>query len=321
MFGELYVCQTSFAITLSVMNTFGNNYRLTTFGESHGPAIGGVLDGCPAGLVIDEAFIQEELRRRREGDIPSPLTTQRKEPDQIEWLSGIFEGKTLGTPIAFLVRNKDCRSEDYYLLRDCCRPGHADYTYQQKYGHRDHRGGGRASGRETVARVIAGAITKQVLSRHQIHIHATVSNFLVTCVIEGLSAGIGNPVFDRLNAHLSYAELSIPSAMSFAMGERPECWQLKDFADQWQRNGSGATLTTTNHCGGIQGGISNGMPVIFHVGFHHPVTHPDGMTCRQGDGSLVTVSPHGRHDADHSSRLPVIVESMAALSVADFINQ
>lgn len=302
------------------MNTFGTNYRLTTFGESHGPAIGGVLDGCPSGITIDEAFIQQELRRRREGDTPSGLTTQRKEADEIEWLSGIFEGKTLGTPIAFIVRNKDCRSEDYDSLRDCYRPGHADYTYQQKFGFRDHRGGGRASGRETVARVIAGAITKQVLAKHNIRIESSANKFLVTCTIHGLRAGIGSPAFDRLSARLSYAQLSIPSAMSFAIGEEPNCWQMKDFADQWRENGTGENLTYTNHCGGVQGGISNGMPVIFHVGFHHPVTKPEGMICRREDGSLAEVAPHGRHDSDHSSRLPVIVESMAALAIADFIH-
>ena len=305
------------------MNTFGTLFRLTTFGESHGPAMGGIIDGCPAGLFIDRDFVAEELRRRREGDTPSTLTTMRKEPDPVEWLSGIFENRTLGTPIAFTVPNSDCRSEDYESLRDCCRPGHADYTYQQKYHHRDYRGGGRASGRETVARVVAGAIAKLWLAQHHIALNAVHHGFLVTCTVTGLPAGVGSPVFDRLNARLSYAVLSIPSAVNFCTGSQPDDWRLpaNEYPDHWNAHGQNETLTSTNHCGGVQGGISNGMPVVFHVGFHPPVTHPQGMTCRMPDGTLKNVSPHGRHDIDHSSRLPVIVESMAALAVADLFMQ
>lgn len=301
------------------MNTFGHNLRLTTFGESHGPAIGGVLDGCPSGIVLDHQFIQQQLLRRRVGDLPSSATTARHEPDDIEWLSGIYQGRTLGTPMAFFVRNTDCRPADYEALAQCYRPGHADYTYQQRYGFRDHRGGGRASGRETVARVIAGAIAIQILRNYDITISATYHQQLVTCTIQGLQAGVGNPIFDRLNARLSYAMLSIPSAMTFTMGDTPDSWQVSDFADQWIGNGTGGNLTCTNHCGGIQGGISNGMPIIFHVGFHLPVTQPEGMTCRTPDGQLTQVQPHGRHDVDHTPRLPVIVESMAALTLADYL--
>lgn len=301
------------------MNTFGTHFRLTTFGESHGPAIGGVIDGCPAGVVLDTEFIDRELTRRRMGDQPSALTTQRREPDAIEWLSGIYQGRTTGTPLAYLVRNTDCRPEDYDQLRDCCRPGHADYTYQEKYGHRDHRGGGRASGRETVVRVIAGTIAKQLLSAQDISFCATPFDGYIRCIINGLPAGVGNPIFHRLNAMLSYAMFSIPSCSAFVMGDTNNSWQLPDFADAWHPHGTGRTLTTTNHCGGIQGGISNGMPVIFHVGFHRPVTNPNGMICRQSDGSLIEVQPHGRHDSDHTHRLPVIVESMAALVIADLL--
>lgn len=303
------------------MNTFGHSFRLTTFGESHGTAVGGVIDGCPAGVVIEEDFIAKELCRRRDGDSPSTLTTNRKEPDLIEWLSGIYEGKTLGTPIAFMVRNRDCRPEDYEALRDCFRPGHGDYTWQQRYGCRDYRGGGRASGRETVARVIGGAIAKLWLSTQGVTVNSLRQGFEVKCIIEGVPAGVGNPVFDRLNARLAYAMLSIPSASAFAMGESPDDWRLpaESYPDQWIAEGSGTTLTATNHCGGVQGGISNGMPIVFHTGFHPPVTDPDGMVCRKADGTLKRVSPHGRHDKDHSSRLPVIVESMAALTVADFL--
>ena len=303
------------------MNTFGHSFRLTTFGESHGTAVGGVIDGCPAGVVIEEGFIAKELCRRRDGDSPSTLTTNRKEPDLIEWLSGIYEGKTLGTPIAFMVRNRDCRPEDYEALRDCFRPGHGDYTWQQRYGCRDYRGGGRASGRETAARVIGGAIAKLWLASQGISVNSLRQGFEVNCIIEGVPAGVGNPVFDRLNARLAYAMLSIPSASAFAMGERPDDWRLpaESYPDQWIAEGSSSTLTATNHCGGVQGGISNGMPIVFHTGFHPPVTDPDGMICRKADGTLKKVCPHGRHDKDHSSRLPVIVESMAALTVADFL--
>ena len=302
------------------MNTFGNTFRLTSFGESHGPAVGGIIDGCPAGMVIDEDFVNEELRRRRQGDILGcDRITARQETDRVEWLSGIYEGRTLGTPIAFLIRNNDCRSEDYDALRDCFRPGHADYTYQQKYGLRDPRGGGRASGRETAARVVAGAVAKLLLLPRGIAISAKGYQRDIVCTITGLPAGVGEPVFDRLNARLAYAMMSIPSAIAFAMGEDSECWQLdgQQFADAWCENGNGDNLTQSNHCGGIQGGISNGMPVVFHVGFHAPVTNPDGMMCRKEDGSILHVAPHGRHDADHGSRLPVIVEAMAALVVAD----
>ena len=303
------------------MNTFGNTFRLTTFGESHGPAVGGIIDGCPAGMSVDQSFVNNELRRRREGDTASSLTTARKETDQVEWLSGIYQGLTLGTPVAFLVKNNDCRPEDYETLRNCFRPGHADYTYSEKYGHRDHRGGGRASGRETVARVVGGAIAKLWLNTQGITILSSRQGYRITCTIQGLPAGIGEPVFNRLNASLAFAALSIPSASAFAVGEKPDDWTLPSnlFPDQWTTGGTGDTLTSTNHCGGIQGGISNGMPVVFHVGFHPPVTQPDGMICRQPDGTLHTVAPHGRHDRDHASRLPVIVESMAALTIADLL--
>ena len=302
------------------MNTFGNQFRLTTFGESHGPAVGGVIDGCPAGIVVNQAFITDELRRRREGDgaTPQGLTT-RHEADHVEWLSGLMDGTTLGTPLSFIIRNSDCRSEDYEPLRDLCRPGHADHTYTEKYGIRDHRGGGRASGRETVARIVAGALAKQILKDSGITLRSSYHDHEVCCTIEGVHAGIGNPIFDRLNARLAYAMLSIPSAMAFAMGDTPNAFLLsqQEYPDQWQPHGKGDTLTLTNHCGGIQGGISNGMPIIFHVGFHLPATQPDGMMCRDAEGSLHHVAPHGRHDSYHIPRLPVIVESMAAMVILD----
>lgn len=313
------------------MNTFGNQFRLTTFGESHGPAVGGVIDGCPAGIVIDHALISEELRRRREGDGDNNTTeglTTRREADNVEWLSGLMDGTTLGTPLAFMVRNVDCRPEDYEPIRNLCRPGHADYTYTAKYGLRDHRGGGRSSGRETVARVVAGAVAKQVLVTHGITIRSTHRDHEVCCTVNGVSAGIGNPIFDRLNARLAYAMLSIPSAMAFATGDTPDAFRLsqQQFPDQWNPQGEGDTLTLTNHCGGIQGGISNGMPIVFHVGFHlpptpkaNPVTGTSDMLCRSADGTLHPVSLPGRHDSNHIRRLPVIVEAMTAITLLDLI--
>lgn len=303
------------------MNSFGNRFRLTTFGESHGAAIGGVIDGCPAGLAIDTRFVDAELLRRRQGDIPSASTTARQEADAVEWLSGIYEGLTLGTPIAFCIRNCDCRPADYDQLRDCFRPGHADYTYWSKYRHRDPRGGGRSSGRETASRVVAGAVAKLWLRTRGVEIAASAAGHRVSCRIDGLPAGVGEPVFDRLGARLAYAMLSIPSAMAFAMGDRPEAFELPadQFPDPWVPGGEGPSLTASNHCGGVQGGISNGMPVQFHVGFHLPVTQPGGMMCRKADGTLVPTAPGGRHDANHITRLPVIVESMAALVAADYL--
>ena len=296
------------------MNSIGTLFRLTTFGESHGAAVGGIIDGCPAGLLLDTAWVERDLARRR-GD--SPDTTTRKEADEVEWLSGLYEGRTLGTPLAFLVRNRDCRPEDYDALRDCFRPGHADYTYQMKYGIRDHRGSGRASGRETVARVVAGAIAKQVLNQHNIRITSTIDGMRVACIVEGVPAGVGEPVFDRLSARLAYAMMSIPSAITFTMGTGdPE-----GFPDAWNEGGSGPTLTATNHCGGVQGGISNGMPVVFSVGFHPPVTSPIGMPCRDPEGHIRNVAPDGRHDRNHITRLPVIVEAMAAITLLDLLLQ
>ena len=313
------------------MNTFGTLFNVTTYGESHGPAIGGVIDGCPAGLPIDQTLVEQELRRRREGDdaTRSGELTARKEPDVVEWLSGIHEGLTLGTPIAFVIRNTDCRPKDYEALEGLFRPGHADYTYEAKYGWRDPRGGGRASGRETVARVVAGAVAKMVLDKENIHVNATVEGQQVVCTITGLPAGVGEPVFDRLNARLAYAMLSIPSAMSFTLGASAEDWQLPadEYPDAWIAGGHDETLTATNHCGGVQGGISNGMPVVFRVGFHLPVTRLEGMTCRDRKGNLQEVTAGaqstlpGRHDRNHLTRLPVIVEAMAAITILDLLLQ
>ena len=293
-----------------------------------------MIDGCPAGLVIDFAQIDAELARRRGDGVEG--TTERKECDHIEWQSGIMDGVTLGTPIAFLVSNGDARSEDYDNLKEWQRAGHADYTYQEKYGVRDHRGGGRASARETVARVVAGAIAKHLLAKEGISIasewcagqNVSEENTVggnVRCTIFGVKPGVGEPVFDRLNARLAYAMMSIPSAVSFEMGIGKEATAItgKDYADRWndlhnsQFTIQNSKLTLTNHCGGIQGGISNGMPIEFTVGFHPVVTQIPLTQCRNGAGEVRMIEVKGRHDRCHVSRAAVVVEAMAALTIID----
>lgn len=315
------------------MNTFGTKFRLTTYGESHGPAVGGIIDGCPAGVHLDIEAIKHELARRRTG-------APRQEEDEVEWLSGLKypsvshaadnspqtgeQPITLGTPIAFCIRNKNTRPEDYAVLEDCYRPGHADYTYQMKYGIRDHRGGGRASARETVARVVAGAIAKQVIA--PVTIRAEVDTLgpegdtrggTVVCRIEGLKAGVGNPIFGKLGALLAHAMMTIPSAIGFEMGAGFAAAQMSgsEFVDRWNGDGS----TRTNHCGGVQGGISNGMPVEFRVAFHPVATLPQPVECLTEGGELRTVTVTGRHDRCQVMRAPVIVEAMAALTLADLM--
>lgn len=302
------------------MNTYGTKFRLTTYGESHGPAVGAVIDGCPAGVAIDFDAIKAALARRRTG-------APRQEEDEIEWLSGIKDCITLGTPIAFLVRNKNTRPEDYASIEHLFRPGHADYTYYMKYGVRDHRGGGRASARETLARVVAGSIALQLMpevaitSSCQSSIASEVDTVggTVSCTVTGIPAGIGEPIFGKLNAELASAMISIPSAIGFEMGAGFAATQMKgsEYIDRWG-NGSGA-LTLTNHCGGIQGGISNGMPIVFRVAFHPVVTIPQPVECLHEDGHLETVNIGGRHDRYHIQRAAVVVESMAALCLINFL--
>lgn len=302
------------------MNSFGHHFRLTTYGESHGLAVGGILDGCPAGLTLDEEAIRNDLARRRSG-------APRQEADEVEWLSGLKDGVTLGTPLAFCIHNRDARPEDYEALADVYRPGHADYTYHAKYGIRDHRGGGRASARETVARVVAGAVAKQVIA--PVTVRAEVDSLgpevagdtrggTVRCSIEGLPAGVGNPVFGKLNAMLAQAMMTIPSAIGFEMGAGFEAAAMtgSEYIDRW--NGH-TGLTQTNHCGGVQGGISNGMPVVFRVAFHPVVSLPHPVECLTEDGGLRTVAIGGRHDRAHVLRTPVIVEAMAALTIANYM--
>ena len=348
-------------------NTFGQLFRVTTFGESHGGGIGVVIDGCPPRIEISEAEIQRELDRRRPGQ--SKLTTQRKEKDRCEILSGVFEGKTLGTPIAILVRNKDARPEDYSEIARKFRPSHADYTYEAKYGIRNWHGGGRASARETIGRVAAGAIAKKTLSGlytnfellayvTQIHeVTAKIDRSTVTmndveknvvrcpnaaaakkmmslveqirdagdsvggvieCVARGIPAGLGEPVFDKLEADLAKAMLSIPAAKGFEIGSGFAATQMRgsQHNDAFETR-AGRIRTTTNNSGGVQGGISNGEDIYFHVAFKPPATialEQKTVTTSNEETELVA---RGRHDPCVLPRAVPIVEAMAALVLCD----
>jgi chorismate synthase len=348
------------------MNSYGTLFRITTFGESHGPAIGVVIDGCPAGLEVDEAFIQSELDRRKPGQ--SKITTQRKEDDTFKILSGVFEGKTTGTPIAIVINNQDQRSKDYSHIASSFRPSHADYTYEAKYGVRDYRGGGRSSARETAARVAAGAIAKLLLKKYNVAIQAYVSQVgniqapvytnldlsktennivrcpdqataekmitlidqvrldrdtiggMVTCIIKNTPVGLGEPVFDKLHAELGKAMLSINAVKGFEYGSGFEGTKLRgsQHNDEFI-NESGTIKTKTNHSGGIQGGISNGEDIYFNVAFKPVATIMKDQQSVDTEGNEVTVSGKGRHDPCVVPRAVPIVESMAALVMADFI--
>jgi chorismate synthase len=349
-------------------NSYGKIFRITTFGESHGPAIGVIIDGCPAGLAVDEAFIQLELGRRRPGQ--SRITTQRKEDDTVKILSGIFEGVTTGMPIAMAIENEDQRSKDYGHIATAFRPSHADYTYDAKFGVRDYRGGGRSSARETAARVAAGAVAKLLLKVNGIHIQAYVSQVgeikappymeldlgltennivrcphpataekmialidqvrldrdtiggIVTCVIEHAPVGLGEPVFDKLHAELGKAMLSINAVKGFEYGSGFEGIKMRgsQHNDAFYTEG-GKVRTRTNHSGGIQGGISNGEPIYFNVAFKPVATIMQDQESVDKEGNQVTVSGKGRHDPCVVPRAVPIVESMAALVIADFLLQ
>jgi chorismate synthase len=348
------------------MNSYGALFRITTFGESHGHSIGVVIDGCPAGLQIDEAFIQSELDRRKPGQ--SKITTQRKEEDTFKILSGVFEGKSTGAPIALVIENSDQRSKDYSHLENTFRPSHADYTYEAKYGHRDHRGGGRSSARETAARVAAGAIAKLLIKKSGVDISAFVSQVgelqaphytkldltktedniircpdpamaekmialidqtrlnrdtvggVVTCVIKNTPVGLGEPVFDKLHAEMGKAMLSINAVKGFEYGSGFEGVKLhgSQHNDEFYNEG-GKIKTKTNHSGGIQGGISNGEDIYFNVAFKPVATIMQDQQSIDKEGNKVTVSGKGRHDPCVVPRAVPIVESMAALVIADFI--
>ena len=349
------------------MNTFGNIFRLTSFGESHGAAIGGVIDGCPSGIAIDTEFIQNELNRRRPGQ--SSLTTSRKEADKVEFLSGIYEGKTTGTPIGFIIRNENQHSADYDNIKDVFRPSHADYTYQTKYGIRDPRGGGRSSARETISRCVAGAVAKLALKQNNIEIQAFTSQIgniclegsykdydlsqtetndvrcpssqkaaemeelikavkangdsvggVISCVIKGVPAGIGEPVFGKLHAALGYAMLSINAAKGFDYGDGFEAplYKGSEHNDEFF-NDNGKISTRTNHSGGIQGGISNGQDIYFRVAFKAVATLLREQNTVDINGNEAISTAKGRHDPCVLPRAVPIVEAMAAITILDFL--
>jgi len=347
------------------MNSFGNIFKLTTFGESHGAGIGGIIDGCPAGLKIDIEKIQFDLDRRKPGQ--SKITTQRNESDQVEFLSGIFEGQTTGTPMGFFVKNKDQHSTDYDNLKNIFRPSHADYTYIEKYGLRDHRGGGRSSARETIARVVGGAVAKQLLSHSNISVQAFVNSVgdvslnktyqeidlsktednivrcpdqetadkmiarieeagknhdtvggTIVCIIKGVPAGWGSPVFNKLHADLGFAMLGINAVKGFEYGSGFEGTKLSGSAhnDVFIKE-DGIVKTATNHSGGIQGGISNGQDIYLKVAFKPIATLLKEQKTLDTDLNETTINPKGRHDPCVLPRAVPIVESMAALVLAD----
>ena len=313
------------------MNTIGHIFRLTTFGESHGVAIGGVIDGCPSQLKLDFDFIDSEMNRRRTAQ--NPTTSQRKEPDRIEWLSGLFNGVTLGTPIAFLVRNVDANTADYEALKDVYRPSHADFTYEQKYGLRDWRGGGRASARTTLPIVVAGAIAKQILKGKDIEILAEVTEMgnaqqaqqegdtvggVVECRIVGAPAGLGEPMFGKFSAELAHAMFSLPAVKGFEVGDGFALAKMKGSkANDTFINKDGKITTATNHSGGIQGGISNGNDIVFRVAFKPipSLAMPQQTVNRAGEPCKITIE--GRHDLCALPRAVVLVEALAALVTVD----
>lgn len=310
------------------MNTFGNRIRLTTFGESHGPAMGGVLDGLPSRVYVDREEIRKALERRRPG--VDPLTSARKEADAVELLSGLnAEGLTLGTPIGFVIRNTDARSGDY---KEVFRPNHADYTYYKKYGIAELAGGGRASARETVNWVVGGALCREWLKTKGIEITArfeetgsvkeardagdTVGG-IVRCEITGLPVGVGEPVFDKLHARLAYAMMSINAAKAFEYGDGFRSAYARGSAIQDEFDAGGGFKS--NHMGGVLGGISNGMPVNFSVYFKPTPTRMQPMPGMTPDGEAVTIPPKGRHDPCVAVRAVPVVEAMAWLTIADLM--
>tara|TARA_B100000678_G_scaffold57910_1_gene46694 strand:- start:52 stop:1134 length:1083 start_codon:yes stop_codon:yes gene_type:complete len=347
-------------------NTFGKIFQISTWGESHGPAVGVTIDGCPAGVPIDEEAIQVELDRRRPGQ--SDITTPRSEADRLEVLSGVFEGISTGAPILLMVRNKDARPQAYDHLKDVYRPSHADYTYQVKYGHRDHRGGGRSSARETIGRVAAGAIARRILADsagvelvayvRRIHdieaaidaasvTRAAVESNAVRCpdsaaaekmierikqlrkegdsagglvelVARGLPVGLGEPVFDRLEADLAKAMLSLPATKGFEVGSGFDGTRLTGSVhnDAFYKDGD-EVRTRSNNSGGVQGGISNGEDLVCRIAFKPTATINKEQETVSTSGEETVLKARGRHDPCVLPRAVPIVEAMAALVLVD----
>lgn len=345
------------------MNTTGRNIRLTTFGESHGEAIGGVIDGFPSNVRINLEAVQAELDRRRPGQ--SHITTGRQETDRVRVLSGMLDGVTTGAPIGFIIENTNQRSGDYEEMAHVFRPSHADFTYEAKYGIRDYRGGGRASARETATRVVGGAFCKQLLAEHGIrvtawaqqvgHVEMRVATVdpesnavrcpdpeaaaqmielieqvksegdtiggIVGCKISGVPAGVGSPHFDRLNARLGSAMFSIPAVkgVEFGMGFTGCSCRGSEMIDEFAPGEGGRIVTKTNHSGGIQGGISNGMDIELRVGFKPVATLLREVNTVTDAGEPTVLKARGRHDPCVVPRAVPVVEAMAALTIADFI--
>ena len=354
-------------------STTGRLFRATTYGESHGGGIGVVVDGCPPRLPLAAEEIQRDLDRRRPGQ--SDLTTQRKEADEVEILSGLFEGKTLGSPIAMLVRNSDARSEDYEHMRDVYRPSHADFTTEAKYGIRNWQGGGRASARETIGRVAAGAVARKLLAEaagasvlgwvsriHTIEMPETVAaeggsltledveasptrcpdpetakqiesailaaketgdslGGIVTCAARGLPAGLGEPVFDKLDADLAKAMISLPAAKGFEVGSGFASVSMtgRQHNDPFTPGPDGAPRTATNRSGGVQGGISNGEELLIRVAFKPTATIASEQQTVNREGEAVTLEAKGRHDPCVVPRAVPLVEAMMCLVLADHL--
>lgn len=322
-------------------NTFGQLFRITTFGESHGLAVGVVIDGCPAGLEISQEEIQTELDKRRPGQ--SNLTSTRQEQDKVEILSGIFAGKTLGTPIALLVRNEDTRPESYENIKDKYRPGHADFVYDVKYGFRDWRGGGRASARETVARVAAGVIAKKLLRTLGLEVIGRISHVgkttneadfakeieearksgnsvggVVEVVAKNVPVGLGAPVFDKLSADLAKALVSIPAVKGFEIGDGFACVEKYGSENNDELEISdGKVRTKTNHAGGIVGGISNGEDIVLRVTFKPTSSIAKSQRTVNQSGEETTIEVRGRHDPCVALRAVPVAEAMMALTLAD----
>ena len=348
-------------------STFGTLFTITTWGESHGPALGVVIDGCPAGIPLTSDYIQTFLNRRKPGQ--SKFTTARKESDTVEILSGVFEGITTGTPISLIVRNNDQRSHDYSKIKDCYRPGHADYTFDQKYGFRDYRGGGRTSGRETIGRVAGGAIACRILDTLGIHLttytkaigpvsvpadaynYAMInenklympnqeyaeqaSNYLekcikeqdssgglIECVIEGMPAGIGEPVFDKLDASLAKAVMSIGAVKGVEIGDGFSVSSSKGSTNNDSfRSEAGQITKQTNHSGGILGGLSDGSPIVLRAAVKPTPSISQSQKTVNTFGENIEIEISGRHDPVIVPRAVVVVESMAAVTLVDLLMQ
>lgn len=328
------------------VNTFGTRFCLTTFGESHGEAIGGVIDGCPSGVPVDFKMIEDELRKRKTAQ--DTTSSQRNEPDKVIFLSGIYEGMTLGTPIAFIIKNEDAKSSDYDNIKDIYRPSHADYTYYQKYGLRDHRGGGRSSARTLLPCVVAGAIAKQILQSININIKSFVTQIgeersdsfsmeeiqeilqkvkdrhdtvgaIVRVEVDNVEIGLGEPHFKKLQVALAEAMFSINAVKGFEYGEGFKAASMygSQCNDLFVRDENAWIKTETNHSGGIQGGISNGEKIYFNVAFKPIPTIMQTQKTVNKEGEEVTYNVEGRHDVCVVPRVLPIVEAMTAIAIMD----